>query len=51
MFSSLHPIVDWIFSELSKFVSFLWSDCKWVGVCVVGLPLLRKVVDIFRKLF
>lgn len=50
MFDELVPAVNWIFSELSKFSSWLWTSTSWVGVALIGLLLFRKVVDIFRKL-
>ncbi|WP_204248516.1 hypothetical protein [Lachnoclostridium sp. An14] len=50
MFDDLVPVVNWIFSELSAFVSWLWSSTSWVGVTIIGLLLFRKVVDIFKKL-
>ena len=28
----------------------LWRHSYWVGMFVIGLPLLKKVVDIFRRL-
>lgn len=51
MFSEVQIVVDWLFTNISSLASFLWNRCGWAGVCVIGLPLLRKVVDIFRKLF
>lgn len=51
MFDTVKPVVDWLFSNVSDLAAFLWGSCGWVGACVVGLPLLRKVVDIFRKIF
>lgn len=50
MFSDLYPIVDWLFSELAKLVAFVWS-CGWIGVAVICLPLIARVIHIFKKLF
>lgn len=50
MFSSIEPVVSWIFSEVSDLSAIVWAS-GWVGVCIIGLPLARKVIDIFRKIF
>lgn len=50
MFDSVRPVVDWLFTELSTLVNYIWTSCGWVGLCVVGLPLLRWVVNIFKKI-
>ena len=50
MFDSLTPIVQWIFSEASKLAAIVWAS-GWVGVCVISIPLARRIVDIFKKLF
>ena len=50
MFEDVKPVVVWIFSELSALASFVWNNGCWVGVCVIGLPLIAKVVNIFKKL-
>ena len=49
-FSEVKVVVDWIFSELSAFASFLWTSAAWCGVLLIALPLLRKVINIFRRL-
>ena len=49
-FSEVKVVVDWIFSELSSFVSWLWTSAAWCGALLIALPLLRKVIDIFRRL-
>ena len=36
-------VVEWMFH-------ILWRHSYWVGMFVIGLPLLKKVVDIFRRL-
>lgn len=50
MFSDVKMVVDWIFEELSVFAYFLWNNCAWVGVLVIALPLIRRVIDIFRRI-
>jgi len=49
-FDSLYSIISWLFNEVYKLFTFLWEHSYWVGIAVIGLPLLRKVVDIFRRL-
>lgn len=43
-------VVEWMFHELSLLFDILWRHSYWVGMFVIGLPLLKKVVDIFRRL-
>lgn len=50
MFDDVSQILYWSFGEVSKLSQFVWTNGKWVGVCVIGLPLIRRVVNIFRKL-
>lgn len=50
MFSDVNTVVTWLFQEVSKLARYVWENGKWVGICVVGLPLIRRVVNIFRKL-
>ncbi|WP_195840494.1 hypothetical protein [Clostridium porci] len=50
-FYELYDIINWLFDEIYKLFTFLWEHSYWVGIAVIGLPLLRKVVDIFRRLF
>jgi len=50
VFSEVNVVVDWIFAQLSVFVRFLWNDCAWVGVLVISLPLIRRVINIFKQI-
>ena len=50
MFSSLSPIINWLFDNVSTLARFVWSS-GWVGVCVIAIPLARKVVNIFKQIF
>lgn len=50
MFDALLPIVNWIFDEVTKLAAFIWAS-GWVGICVIAIPLARKVVNIFKSLF
>ena len=50
MFSDLELVVQWLFSEVRKFASFVWS-LGWPGVIVICLPLAKRVVGIFKKIF
>lgn len=50
MFDELIPVVNWIFSEATKLARIVWAS-GWVGVCIIALPLARKVVNIFKSLF
>lgn len=50
MFSDVNVVVTWIFSEITKFAQFLWDDCAWVGALIIALPLLRRLINIFRRI-
>lgn len=50
MFNDLVPIVNWVFDEATALARFVWSS-GWVGVCIIAIPLARKVVNIFKSLF
>lgn len=51
MFDSLTPVVTWLFGELLALARFVWTKGGWLGVGVICLPLVSRVVHIFRKIF
>lgn len=50
MFSDVTTVVNWLFDEVSTLANFIWTNGKWVGLCVIGLPLIKRSINIFRKL-
>lgn len=50
VFSEVNVVVDWIFTQLTVFARFLWNDCAWVGVLLIVLPLVRRVINIFKQI-
>lgn len=50
MFDDALFVANWLFSEVSKLAGTVWSF-GWIGVCVIGLPLVRKAVNIFKSIF
>lgn len=50
MFSDVSLVLNWLFREVSDLANFIWNNGKWVGICVIGLPLIRRVINVFRKL-
>lgn len=50
MFDDLIPVVNWIFEEATSLARIVWSS-GWIGVCVIAIPLARKVVNIFKSIF
>ena len=50
MFGEVQVVLGWLFNEVSSLADFIWTQGKWVGLCIIGLPLLRRVINIFRKL-
>lgn len=51
MFAPLLPIVSWLFSEVTILTRFVWNNGGWLGVGLICIPLVSRVVNIFRKLF
>lgn len=51
MFDDLSPVAVWIFDELLKLVRFVWTSGRWLGVGVICLPLIARVIHIFKKIF
>lgn len=51
MFDDVLPIVNWLFSEVKSLATFVWSGGKWVGALVICLPIIRRLINIFSKLF
>lgn len=50
MFSDVQTVVTWLFSELAKLTNIIWTSWGWVGVSIIGLSLMRKVIDTFKKI-
>lgn len=50
LFDGPKLVVDWLFTEVLNFANILWSQFAWIGVLLITLPLLRRIVDIFRRL-
>lgn len=50
MFDDARLVVDWLFDCLFQLTDTIVVFGGWVGICVIGLPLLRRVINIFRKL-
>lgn len=51
MFTPLLPIVSWLFGQLATLARFVWTQGGWLGVGVICLPLISRVVHIFKKIF
>lgn len=51
MFAPLLPVVTWIFTETLSLARFVWDNGSWLGVGLICLPLVSKVIHIFKKIF
>lgn len=52
MFEDLtHFLNDGLYEWLKMAVDALLSHYAWLGVSIILLPIARKLVDIFRKLY
>lgn len=51
MFAPLLPVVTWIFDETLKVARFVWTKGGWLGVGLICLPLVSRVIHIFKKIF
>lgn len=50
MFDNFKLLFSWILASISQ----IWTVClnNWgvFGVCIIGFPVLRKIVSIFKKI-
>lgn len=51
MFADLQVLVIWIFDSLTRVWTVMLNNWGCIGVCIIGFPVLRKLVNIFRKIF
>lgn len=51
MFEGFQNLIEWVLSSSS----LVWKTClnNWgyIGVMIIGLPIVRKVVELMRKIF
>lgn len=51
MFDNFKLLMQWFFDSLSSIWSVMLTSWGCIGVCIIGFPVLRKLVSIFRKIF
>jgi hypothetical protein len=51
MFSNLQILITWILSSLTMAWTVILNNWGCIGVCIIGFPILRKLVSVFRKIF
>ena len=51
MFDNAKILVEWLLSSSTSIWQTLLYGCGFFGVMIIGLPILRKVVELMRKIF
>ncbi len=51
MFSNLQVLVTWVLASMGMVWSVVLNNWGCIGLCIIGFPLLRKLVAIFRRVF
>lgn len=51
MFSDLAPVVTYIFTETLNLARLVWTSGRWLGVGLICIPLVARVIHIFKKIF
>lgn len=48
---ALQACFDWIIQSVTSLYTFLYSGASWIGISVIGLCVLRKIVNLFRRVY
>lgn len=51
MFDGAKTLVDWLLTSATSVWNTLLSGMGFFGVVIIGLPIVRKVVELMRKIF
>lgn len=51
MFLNLQTLFSWILSSMGTIWSVVLNNWGCIGLFIIGFPLLRKLVSIFRRVF
>lgn len=51
MFDGAKTLVDWLLTSASSVWNTVLTGMGFFGVVIIGLPIVRKVVELMRKIF
>lgn len=51
MFTNLQLLITWILTSMTRIWTVALNNWGCIGVCIIGFPILRKLVTVFRKIF
>ena len=47
----LQTYFDWLLESVQALYLFLYSGAGWIGISIIGLCILRKIVNLFRRIY
>lgn len=51
MFDAFQSLIEWVLTSMTSIWSTVLNDWGYIGVMIIGIPIVRKVVDLMRKIF
>ena len=51
MFTQFSQLVSWVLDSSSSVWDTVLNNWGYIGVMIIGLPIVRKVVSLMRKIF
>lgn len=51
MFDDAKILVEWLLSSSTSIWSTMLNGMGFIGVMIIGLPIVRKVAELMRKIF
>lgn len=51
MFTNLQLLIAWVLTSMARIWTVVLNNWGCIGLCIIGFPVLRKLVAIFRKIF
>lgn len=49
--STLTLIWDWLIQSFTSIWTWLYSGSSWIGVSLISLYVLRRVINVLRKIY
>lgn len=51
MFDGAKTLIDWLLTSATSVWNTVLTGMGFIGVVIIGLPIVRKVVELMRKIF
>lgn len=48
---ALQTCLDWLLESVQSIYMFLYSGAGWIGISVIGITVLRNIVNLFRRVY